>query len=125
MTPEQFVAVIKQVVFDTAAKEGALQPRGRQPYEVLVRLWDWYSSLPGRDQALVRQAMRIAAYGAVFHFFAVLDGVAAFDDPPHGELRLIYTDAQGNEQQLNRPEMEELHDLCTNEVFPYSETLPA
>ena len=124
MTPEEFVAVVKQVVFDPAAEAGVLQPRGRQPYEVLVRLWDWYISLPGRDQGMVRQAMRIAAYGAVFHFFAVLDGVAAFDDPPQGKLRLIYSDADGNEQQLNRPEIEELHGLWTNEVFPYTETLP-
>jgi hypothetical protein len=123
MTPEEFVAAIRQSVFDSAASEGALQPRGRQPHEVLIQMWDWYTALPGHDQAHVQRAMRIAAYSALFGFFVVLDGVRAIDQIPHGELRLIYTDHDGNEQQLNRPEVEELHALWPAEVFPYTEPL--
>lgn len=130
MTQEEFVAVIRQVVFDSAVSEKALQPHGRQPHQVLVRMWDWYTRLPERDQAFVRHAMRIAAYGAVFHFFAALDGSAVIDDPPHGQLRLTYIGPDASEQPLNLTDqvsiadMDELHALWTNEVFPYTETLP-
>jgi hypothetical protein len=124
MTPEEFVAVIRQAVFESAVGEKVLLPRGRQPHEVLVRMWDWYTALSARDQGFVGHAMRIAAYGAVFGFFDVLDGSRVVDDPPHGELRLIYAGPDGSEQQLNRPDVEELHALWTNEVFPYTETLP-
>ncbi len=118
------MAAIKLVAFDSAVGETALQPKGEEPYEVLVRLWDWYTNLPNRDRALVRHAMRIAAYGAVFNFLAVLDGLAVIENPPHGELRLTYTDPDGSQLQLNRPEVEELAGLWTNQVFPYTEPLP-
>ena len=81
-------------------------------------------SLPDHDRAQVRHAMRIAAYGAVFNFLAVLDGVAAIENPPRGEVRLTYIDPDGGQLQLNRPEVEELHGLRPNEVFPYTELLP-
>jgi hypothetical protein len=87
-------------------------------------MWEWYAALPDRDQAFVRHAMRIAAYSAVFGFFDVLDGARVVDNPPHGELRLVYAGPDGSRQQLNRPEVEELHALWTNEVFPYTEPLP-
>jgi hypothetical protein len=130
MAQEEFVAVIKQVVFDPAASENALQPKGGQPHQVLVRMWDWYTSLPGRDQAMVRHSMRIAAYGAIFHFFAALDGSAVIDDPPHGQLRLTYISPDGREMPLNLTsqvsisEVDELHALWAGEVFPYTEPLP-
>jgi hypothetical protein len=124
MTPEEFVSAIKLVVFDAAASEEALRPSGRRPHEVLAQMWDWYSGLPDRDQALVRHSMRIAAYGAVFGFLAVLDGASVIDDPPHGTLQLTYVNPDGTRLQLNRPEIEELHGLWTNEVFPYTEQLP-
>jgi hypothetical protein len=57
ITQKEFVAVVKQVVFDSAVSEKILQPRGRQPHQVLVRMWDWYTRLPERDQAFVRHAM--------------------------------------------------------------------
>ncbi len=130
MTQEQFVAVIKQVVFDPAVSEMVLQPAGREPHQVLVRMWDWYTGLPGPDKAMVQHAMRIAAYGAIFHFFAALDGSAAIDDPPHGQLRLTYLTLGGGEVPLNLtgqvsvPDVDELHALWTGEVFPYTEPLP-
>ena len=130
MTQEEFVAAVKQVVFDSAASEKVLQPHGRQPHQVLVRMWEWYTGLPDRDQALVRHALRIAAYAAVFNLFAVLDGSAVIDDPPHGQLRLTYVGPDGREQPLNLndrvsiSEVDELHSLWTTEVFPYTEPLP-
>ena len=54
----------------------------------------------------------------------MLDGASVIDEPPHGTLRLVYVNPVGDEVRLNRPEVEELHALWTNEVFPYSEPLP-
>jgi hypothetical protein len=123
MTQEEFVAVVKQVVFEPAVSEKVLQS------PALVRIWDWYTGLPERDQAFVRHTMRIAAYGAVFNFFAALDGSAVIDNL-HGQLRLTYLGPDGSEQPLNLTdqvgiaEVDELHALWTNEVFPYTEALP-
>jgi hypothetical protein len=101
MTQEEFVAAIKQVVCDPAVSETALRPAGRKPHEALVRMWDWYSGLPDYDKAMVRQAMRVAGYSAIFGFFAALDGSRAIDDPPHGKLRLAYIGPDGSEVPLN------------------------
>jgi hypothetical protein len=124
MTPEDFVGAIKQLAFDPAVQDSALQPRGQRPHEVLTGIWDWYTALPERDRTMVRQAMRIAAYRALFRFFALLDGSAVADDPPHGELRLEFVDPDGNERQLNIPESAELHELWAGVVFPFTEPLP-
>jgi hypothetical protein len=110
--------------------EKVLQPRGLQPHQAVIQLWDWYTSLPDRHQALVRYTMRITAYAAVFQLFAVLDGSVVIDNPPHGQLRLTYVGPDGREQPLNLndqvdiSEVDELHALWTTEVFPYTEPLP-
>jgi hypothetical protein len=130
MTQEEFVAIIKQVVFDPAVGEEALRPVGRKPHGVLVRMWDWYTGLPDYDKAMVRQAMRIAAYGAIFGFFAALDGSRSIDDPPHGQLRLTYISPDGSEVPLNLTdqvssrEVDDLVALWGGGVFPYTEPLP-
>ncbi|MBO0786360.1 MAG: hypothetical protein J2P33_09815 [Actinobacteria bacterium] len=87
--------------FDPAVSEKVLQPHGRQPHQVLIRLWDWYARLPERDEAFVRHVMRIAAYSSVFGLFAMLDGSTVIDNPPHGQLRLTYIGPDASEQPLN------------------------
>jgi hypothetical protein len=93
-------------------------------------MWDWYTGLTDYDKAMVRQAMRIAAYGAIFGFFAALDGSRSIDDPPHGQLRLTYISPDGSEVPLNLTdqvsarEVDDLHALWGGEVFPYTEPLP-
>jgi hypothetical protein len=123
VTPEEFVAIIKQVVFDSSVRTSLLQPVGRKPHQVLVTIWDWYNQLAYRDQALVLQAMRIASYSAIFGFFAALDGARQIDNPPHGRLRLSYIGPDGHEQILNE-EAADLHELWTGEVFPFTEPIP-
>ena len=120
------MTVIRRDVFDPAVSEGTLRPAGRQPHQVLATIWDWYTGLPGRDKALVRQAMRLSAYSALFGVFAMIDGARAVDDPPHGQLRLIYVGPDGAEQPLSGPgpDHDELHSLWSAEVFPFTETLP-
>lgn len=120
------MTVNRRDVFDPAATEGTLRPTGSQPHQMLVTIWDWYSGLPRRDRALVRQAMRLSAYSALFGVFAMIDGARAVDDPPHGELRLTYVRPDGAEQPLSgpRPDRDELHSLWSAEVFPFTEALP-
>ena len=124
------MAAIKQVVFDPAVRETELRPAGREPHEALVRMRDWYSGVPDHDKAMVRHAMRIAGYSAIFGFFAALDDSRAIDEPPHGKLRLTYISPDGSEVPLNLTdqvglqEANELHALWTGEVFPYTEPQP-
>jgi hypothetical protein len=126
MTQDEFIAAVRRGAFESAVRETALQPAGRKPHQVLVVMWEWYTALPDRDKALVGQAMRISAYGALFGILAMIDGVRVIDDPPHGELRLTYVTPDGIEQPLNGmlPDLDELHSLWTTEVFPYTEPLP-
>lgn len=120
MTQEEFIAVVRRWAFEDAVGEGAIGPVGRKPHQALVVLWDWYTALPERDKTLVRHAMRISAYGALFGVFAMIDGVRQVDDSPHGELRLTYVDPDGTEQQLSGPgpDLDELHSLWAAEAFP-------
>jgi hypothetical protein len=126
MTQEEFIAVVRRGAYEGAAGDSALKPAGCKPHQVLVTLWDWYTALPERDQALVRHAMRISAYGALFGVFAMIDGVRQVDDPPHGELKLTYVAPDGTEHPLSGmgSDLDELHSLWTTEVFPYTEPLP-
>jgi hypothetical protein len=125
MTPEQFIAVIRQVVFEKAAGSEVLEPHGRAPSAGMVEVWEWYSRLDARDQALVGRTMRLAAWSGIFGVFAVLDGVRQSDDPPHGHLSLMYVDASGQANPLNDPVASgpgtDLHHLWNAEVFPPGE----
>ena len=113
MTPEEFVEAIQQVVYQTAV-DGTVrqlqQPSGRRPAELSLALHEWYEGLSLDDRTMVTEALRRVADLATFGFLCVLDGVRVIDDPPHGELRLTFTDAEGVEHVLNSHAME-LHDL--------------
>jgi hypothetical protein len=123
MTQEEFIAVVQRGAFEDAVGETVIMPVGRKPHRLLVTLWDWYTALPERDKSLVRHAMRISAYGALFGVFAMIDGARQVDDPPHGELRLAYVTPDGTEQPLSGPgpDLDELHSLWAAEAFPYIE----
>jgi hypothetical protein len=125
MTPEQFVTAIRQVAFEQAANPTVLEPHGRAPHRAMLEVWEWYSGLNARDQALVGRTMRLAAWSGIFGVFAVLDGVRAIDDAPHGHLALIYVDASGQSHPLNDSlgsgPGSDLRDLWNAEVFPPEE----
>ena len=122
MTQEEFSNAVRRWAYEGAATDKALEPVGRKQHQTLVSLWDWYTALPDPDRRLVRQAMKISAYGALFGMFAMIDGVCQVDDPPHGELRLTYIAPDGAEHLLSGPgpDMDELHSLWAAEVFPYA-----
>jgi hypothetical protein len=108
------------------SKTARLRPAGRKTHRVLVTLWEWYTALPERDKALVRHAMRILPYGALFGIFAMIDGVSQVGDPPHGGLKLTYVGLDRTEHPLSGmgSDVDELHSLCATEIVPYTEPLP-
>jgi hypothetical protein len=114
MTPEEFIAQIRQVVYKSAAS-GTMslieKPPGRKPPENLVALSKWFSQLPDSDKDMVRKAITLAAHGATFGMLAVLDGVRQIEDSPlKGRLELHYI--KGDQRTLlNEPSAEALHDL--------------
>jgi hypothetical protein len=124
MTIEDFVKAVKIQTSD-AAVAGTVQclaePPGRKPTEKLLKLSKWYEQLEGRDQGMLREALREAAEMAIFEFFCVLDGVSAIEDTPNkGELELHFV--KGAERtRLNDPRQEELHNifngLCGEGVY--------
>ena len=59
MTQEELMTAVRSRAFEGAVEDSALKPVGRMPHQVLVTLWEWYTALPERDQALVRHAMQI------------------------------------------------------------------
>ena len=121
MTPEQFVEVIREGAYESAVEGTRLNlidPPGRRPSEVLLRLSEWYSGLAAGDREMVHAAAREGAHAAIFAFFAILDGVQAIEGPgPKGALRLTYVSASGEETLLTGSG-EDLHDLFNAGALP-------
>lgn len=129
MTPEEFVAAVKNAAFDSAVtgtmkmlREG---PPGRGPHPRGSALSLWFSQLSAGDQQMVVECVRDAAHAAVFGLLCVLDGVRAIDDPPHDDLRLTATSQNGITTTLaSSSDPFELHDEFNRLVHPPSEPWP-
>jgi len=129
VTPEDFVAAVKRVVFDSAvtATMKTLQdgPPGREPRPRGSALNLWFRRLPVADQQMVMECVRDAAHAAVFGLLCVLDGVRVVDDPPHADLHLTATNPDGTTVTLaSRSESFELHDEFNGLVHPPGERWP-
>lgn len=123
MTIEDFVKAVKIQTSDAAIAgtvQCLMEPPGRKPAEKLVRLSKWYKELDGKNQGMLREALRETAEMAVFEFFCILDGVSVIEDTPNkGELELHFV--KGAERtRLNDSREEELHNLfnglCTESI---------
>jgi hypothetical protein len=118
MTPTEFVDAIRNVVLASAVKGTVSvleRPPGRRPREELVRASAWFHSLSESDKAMLRTALEIAAHGAVFGLFSVLDGVRAVEDGEEkGSFRLTHVRGD-KETVINSPDGISLHDLLNME----------
>jgi hypothetical protein len=126
VTPREFVAAVEHVVYRYAvdATLAAMQePSGRAPGLRAVELQRWYAALTAQDKKMVAAVARDAAHAGVFQFFCLLDGVVAFDDPPHAGLRLVAIEGDGTEHVLNES-AGDLHDEFNALVHPPSEAWP-
>ena len=125
MSPEEFVAALRQVVFDSAVDDVLALlhwPADKALTETLGLVSRWFDGLSPADEPYVRFIAREAAHSALFGVLAVLDGARAFDDQPHGELHLQYIAADGTETRINLPGAE-LHDELNALVHPMHEPL--
>lgn len=117
MTKKEFVKSLARenmIHLPHQVREQLLQPSGRKPWPVNVRLSKWYNALGSSDQARVHELVRYVSRFATFSVFALLDGnwrVDNFDEP--GELRLTIKDGD-TEYWLNDSDGEECNDwFCT------------
>ena len=94
MNAQEFATTVRKVVLDAAVDDtinSLEQPPGRRPAAELVTLSKWYLGLAQDDQEMVGRALALAAHGAVFGLFAIIDGARRFDDAqPPGKLQLSY-----------------------------------
>jgi hypothetical protein len=99
VTPEEFVAGVKNAAFDSAVtgtmKKLSEGPPGCGPHPRGSALSMWFSQLPVGDQQMIVECVRDAAHAAVFGLLCILDGVRVIDDPPHVALRLSATSQDG------------------------------
>ena len=120
MSPEQFIAGLKESVHDSAITDTMTtldSPSGRQPPPRLVALSRWYHSLAADDKAYLEQALALGVHAAVFGFLSVLDGVRSVAEQ-RGTLKLeLHVLDEGNRARLNPDSGELLHDLYQSKVF--------
>lgn len=114
MTKEQFVDAIKQVVHDSTVSgtEQLLRhPPGRKPDAKLVRLSEWFNSLPDKHKQNVIDLVTLASDQSVFGFLCVLDGVRQIEnEADKGKLKLQF-EKNGSTVVLNDDSGAFLHDL--------------
>src|SRR5437879_6243404 len=82
MTSEEFVAVIKRIVFRGAISDvlkNLQDPPGREPELNDVVLAQWFHKLPSDQRQLVSRVVELAAYQATYNFLLILDGLAAIE----------------------------------------------
>jgi hypothetical protein len=114
MTGEEFVEIVRKVVYQSAV-EGTIaqiqRPFGRTPPAQLVELSEWTAKLSNSDKEMLRRAVAFAAHQATFGMLAVLDGVRQVEaESDKGTLRLTY-EKNGKRDLLNNPQATPLHDL--------------
>jgi hypothetical protein len=114
MDGEEFVKRLIPAVRDSSisgVKRKIDHPPGREPRESLVRLSDWYNSLPATDKEQVGAVIVEAIDSALFGVLCVLDGVRAISDVgPREELVLLARGLQGD-TLVNDPAADFLHDI--------------
>ena len=120
MTKEEFVAVVRTEVLESAASESIEMyeegPPGHSPHESDVRLSKWYKSLSVADQDMVRNVALDVSHGAVFGLFCVLDGVRVVEDGPvKGDFFLTYRKGDVEVQLTSDDDCNFLHDILNAE----------
>jgi hypothetical protein len=120
MTAKEFIDALKVVVHDSAIRgmETTLRkPSGRHPAPSIVAVSNWFVSLSGENQEMVRSVIRHSVHSALFGVLTVLDGVLAIENrQDKGQLLLSFEDADGT-VRLNDPHGEMLHDIYQSKVY--------
>lgn len=114
MNGEEFVKAIKISVRESTIN-GSInmleKPPGRKPRQKNLTQSEWYHNLSEGDNAMLKSIISEVVDASLFGFFAVLDGVRAFEDrEDKGTLKLFYRNTS-EEVLLNNPDEEYLHDI--------------
>jgi hypothetical protein len=115
MTPEVFVAALKESVRRSAATEAdyLTVPPGPAPPAHLARFSAWFRGLPPDGQEVARDVIRCAAEGSLFVLLTYLDNLAHLTGEG-GEFEVFHRSAEGRPVRLNDPEGDLLTDLFNN-----------
>lgn len=114
MTSEEFIEVIKKVVYKGSVR-GAIdilkEPPGREPPKELLELSVFYKSLSEDQKDLLHRIIDLSCEETLFGMLCVLDGVRAIENGEEkGKLTLLYEKGD-SKTLLNNPQEDFLHDL--------------
>jgi hypothetical protein len=118
MTPEFFVESLEKHCRDSAVKDciaNFMEPPGRKPAELLVRLSNWFRALPPNDQEMVALAMKESADATLFGVLCVIDGGRVIEDGPEKSEFELAALRQGSRSVIS-PSTSYLHDLLIDEA---------
>jgi hypothetical protein len=114
MTPELFIAVIRQHVRDAAISDvcdNLKDPPGRRPSKNLVEMAEWYCSQDRTSQEMIDRIIAESVDEALFGMFCVLDGVRVISDgDSNSTFQLNYVSPEES-IPLNDIHGPNLHDL--------------
>lgn len=114
MQAQQFIDAIKLAVVDgsiQSIKSNLSQPPGRKPEQKLVEMSEWFNQLGDDEKNMVLKIVRESVETTVFGFLCVLDGVRPIEDEEAKGVLELYFKKDGDQQLLNNPDQEYLHDL--------------
>jgi len=113
MNHEEFVEVVRQVVLQSSIdsmKKNLESPPGRSPSKELIEMSNWYNGLEEGQKKIADKIIAESAYGAVFGFLCILDGVRAIEGKDKGVLKLYY-ERRDEQILLNDQNRFGLHEL--------------
>lgn len=115
MTPEEFVAALKEGTREGADSEADYfaAPSSPRPPKHLARFSKWFRRLSTTDQEMAREVIRYAAEGSLFGLLTYLDNLCYVTEEG-GTIELWHVGKGGARVRLNDPEGDLLTDLFNN-----------
>lgn len=112
MTPEAFVAALKNSVREGADREIKYyaRPPSPNPPAHLARFSEWYRRLSSADRKVARDMIRYATEGSLFGLLTILDNIGSLTEE-EGTFELWHVSKRGKRTRLNEPDGELLNEL--------------
>jgi hypothetical protein len=119
MTPESFVAALKESVREGVESEVKYyaRPPSADPPAHLARFAAWYRRLTPSDRKVAREVFRYAAEGSLFGLLTYLDNLAFLTDEG-GTFELWHVGKRGKRIRLNDPDGQLLSELFNTVAEP-------
>jgi len=121
MKSDEFVWLLKKHLYEATVKavtQGLVEPPGRRPEPVRVRMSEFYNSLDAERKQIVEAVVRDSVHAGIFQFLCMLDGVCFIEsEPTRGRFELYYL-KDGEQELLNDAAREFLHAVFNAAVNP-------